>query len=197
MRIVISEFMSLDGVVQAPGGAEEDTDDGFTNGGWSMPYFDPEAMGTAIDEVMQATEALLFGRRTWQVMAGAWPERAGDPFADTMNAIPKYVASRTLSQEDLGWNNSKLLPADAVFEAVADLRGRAGGDVQVMGSASLVRDLVAHDLVDEYRLMIEPIVLGGGKGIFPIDGTARPLDLVSASTSSTGVHICTYRPAGR
>jgi dihydrofolate reductase len=114
-----------------------------------------------------------------------------------MNAIPKYVASRTLSQEDLGWNNSKLLPADAVFEAVADLRGRAGGDVQVMGSASLVRDLVAHDLVDEYRLMIEPIVLGGGKGIFPIDGTARPLDLVSASTSSTGVHICTYRPAGR
>ena len=197
MRIVISEFMSLDGVVQAPGGAEEDTDGGFTNGGWSMPYFDPEAMGTAIDEVMQATEALLFGRRTWQVMAGAWPDRAGDPFADTMNAIPKYVASRTLSQEDLGWNNSKLLPADAVFEAVADLRGRAGGDVQVMGSASLVRDLVAHDLVDEYRLMIEPIVLGGGKGIFPIDGTARPLDLVSTTTSSTGVHICTYRPAGR
>ena len=197
MRIVISEFMSLDGVVQAPGGAEEDTDGGFTNGGWSMPYFDPEAMGTAIDEVMQGTEALLFGRRTWQVMAGAWPDRAGDPFADTMNAIPKYVASRTLAQEDLGWNNSKLLPADAVFDAVADLRGRAGGDVQVMGSASLVRDLVAHDLVDEYRLMIEPIVLGGGKGIFPIDGTARPLDLVSTTTSSTGVHICTYRPAGR
>ena len=97
MRIVISEFMSLDGVVQAPGGAEEDTDGGFAHGGWSMPYFDPEAMGAAIDEAMQATEALLFGRRTWQVMAGAWPGRAGDPFADRMNAIPKYVASRTLS----------------------------------------------------------------------------------------------------
>ena len=110
MRIVISEFMSLDGVVQAPGGAEEDTDGGFTNGGWSMPYFDPEAMGAAIDEVMQGTEALLFGRRTWQVMAGAWPDRAGDPFADTMNAIPKYVASRTLAQEDLDVEQLEAAP---------------------------------------------------------------------------------------
>ena len=196
MRIVISEFMSLDGVVQAPGGAEEDTDGGFSNGGWSMPFFDPDAMGGAIGEVMDATEALLFGRRTWQVMAGAWPGRAGDPFADQMNAIPKYVASRTLGPEDLSWNNTTLLPADGAIAAIAELRARDGGDLQVMGSASLVRELVGQDLVDEYRLMIEPIVLGGGKSIFPTDGTARPLELVSSTTSATGVHVCTYRPAG-
>ncbi len=196
MRIVISEFMSLDGVVQAPGGAEEDTDGGFTNGGWSMPFFDPEAMGGAIGEAMATTEALLFGRRTWQVMAAAWPERAGDEFADHMNSIPKYVVSRTLGPDDLTWNNTTLLPGDGALEAIAGLRARDGGDLHVLGSASLARDLVGQDLVDEYRLMIEPIVLGGGKSIFPTDGTARPLELVSTTTSSTGVHICTYRPAG-
>jgi dihydrofolate reductase len=196
MRIVISEFMSLDGVVQAPGGSEEDTDGGFAHGGWSMPFFDPATMGPAIDEVMQATEALLFGRRTWQVMAGAWPGRAGDPFADRMNEIRKYVASRTLSEGDLGWTNSKLLPADDVIGAVQRLRDENGGDIQVMGSASLARELIANGLVDEYRLMIEPIVLGGGKRLFPDDGRSRTLELVSTSTSGTGVHICTYRPAG-
>jgi dihydrofolate reductase len=153
-------------------------------------------MGAAIGEDMATTEALLFGRRTWQVMAAAWPERAGDPFADQMNAIPKYVASRTLGADDLTWNNTTLLPADGALAAVAALRARDGGDLQVMGSANLARDLVAQDLVDEYRLMIEPIVLGGGKSIFPTDGTARPLELVSTTTSGTGVHICTYRPAG-
>ena len=110
MRIILSDFMSLDGVVQAPGGRDEDTDGGFANGGWSMPFFDLETMGSAIDEVMQSTGALLFGRRTWQTMAAAWPSRAGDPFADRMNEIPKYVASRTLSQEDLDWPNSTCSP---------------------------------------------------------------------------------------
>jgi dihydrofolate reductase len=195
MQIILSDFMSLDGVVQAPGGREEDTDGEFAHGGWSMPYFDVDAMGSAIGDVMAGTEALLFGRRTWQGMAAAWPGRAGDPFADRMNEIPKYVASRTLSEGDLDWNNTTLLPADGVVEAVADLRARDGRDIQVMGSASLARDLIARDLVDEYRLMIEPIVLGGGKSIFPADGTARPLELVSTTTSSTGVQICTYRPA--
>jgi dihydrofolate reductase len=109
MRIVISEFVSLDGVVQGPGGPQEDTDGGFEHGGWSMPYFDVDTMGPAIDEAMQQTEALLFGRRTWETMAGAWPDRAGDPFADKMNEIPKYVASRTLAQDDLDWPNSTLL----------------------------------------------------------------------------------------
>ena len=126
MQIILSDFMSLDGVVQAPGGPEEDTDGGFAHGGWSMPYFDPEAMGPAIDEVMAATDALLFGRRTWQVMAAAWPERAGDPFADRMNEIPKYVASRTLGEDDLTWSDSTLLPADDVIGAVRELRERDG-----------------------------------------------------------------------
>jgi dihydrofolate reductase len=195
MRIVISEFISLDGVVQAPGGKQEDPDGGFAHGGWSMPYFDMDTMGPAIDEVLQGSDALLFGRRTWQVMAGAWPDRAGDPFADRMNEIRKYVASRTLSQDDLEWNNSTLLPADDVLGGVRRLRDEGGGNLQLMGSASFARTLIANDLVDEYRLMIEPIVLGGGKRLFPDDGAARPLELVSTSTSSTGVHICTYRPA--
>jgi dihydrofolate reductase len=196
MRIVVSDFMSLDGVVQAPGGPEEDTDGGFTNGGWSMPYFDPESMGPAIGEVMETTEALLFGRRTWQTMAAAWPGRAGDPFADRMNEIPKYVASRTLSQGDLDWNNSTLLAADDLIGEVAKLRANDGRDIQVMGSPTLARTLISNDLVDEYRLMIEPVVLGGGKRLFPDDGNLRGLELVATSTTGTGVHICTYRPAG-
>ena len=160
-----------------------------------MKYFDPEAMGPVLDEVMATTEALLFGRRTWQTMAAAWPGRAGDPFADRMNEIPKYVASRTLSQDDLTWSGSTLLAADDAIGAVRELRARDGTGLQVMGSASLAAQLVEHDLVDEYRLMIEPILLGGGKRIFPEDGRARPLELVSTTTASTGVLVCTYRPA--
>ena len=194
MRIVLSQFMSLDGVVQAPGGKEEDTDGGFQHGGWSFRWFDQDAMGSAIDEAMQSTEALLFGRRTWRVMADAWPGRAGDPFADRMNEIPKYVASRSLSEGDMEWN-SQLLPADDALGAVRGLREQGSGDMQVMGSASLARQLVEADLVDEDRLMIEPVILGGGKRIFPEDGSMRPLELVSTSTSGTGVHIAVYRPA--
>lgn len=197
MQIILSDFMSLDGVVQAPGGREEDIDGGFTQGGWSMPYFDPEVMGSVIAEVMARTEALLFGRRTWQTMAAAWPGRAGDPFADRMNEIPKYVASRTLTQDDLTWSGSTLLPADDAIGAVRELRGRDGKGLQVMGSPSLAAQLIEHDLVDEYRLMIEPILLGGGKRVFPGDGRARPLELVSTTTAGTGVLICTYRPADR
>ncbi len=111
MRVVVNEFMSLDGVVQAPGGPEEDTEGGFAHGGWSMPYFDPDEMGTFVGEGMGSAEALLFGRRTWQGMAAAWPERAGDPYADQMNSIKKYVASRTLVDDDLGWNNSDVVVA--------------------------------------------------------------------------------------
>jgi dihydrofolate reductase len=195
MRIILSDFMSLDGVVQAPGGAQEDVDAGFAHGGWSHPYFDVEVMGAAVGETMAGTEALLFGRRTWQGMAAAWPERAGDPFADRMNEIPKYVASRTLTQGDLTWDNSTLLPADDAIGAIRELRAREGGGVQVMGSPSLAQQLISHDLVDEYRLMIEPILLGGGKRLFPDDGAARPLELVSSTTASTGVLVCTYRVA--
>jgi dihydrofolate reductase len=194
MRVVVNEFMSLDGVVQAPGGAEEDVDGGFAHGGWSMPYFDPEVMGEAVAAGMNTAEALLFGRRTWQGMAAAWPDRAGDPYADQMNAIRKYVASRTLTQDDLTWNSTLLSPDDAVGD-VAALRKQAGGDLVVWGSASLVTALLGAGLVDELNVMIEPILLGGGKRIFPEDGTARPLQLVKSVTTGTGVQVCTYRPA--
>jgi dihydrofolate reductase len=195
VKIIVSDFVSLDGVAQAPGGREEDTDGGFAHGGWSMPYFDEAAMGAVIDDVMATTEALLFGRRTWQVMAGAWPERAGDPFADRMNEITKYVASRTLGPDDMTWPGSNLLPADDAIGAIRDLREHDGGALQVMGSLSLASQLVEHDLVDEYWLMIEPVTLGGGKRLFPDDGKARPLELISAQETGTGVVICNYRPA--
>jgi len=195
MRIVLSDFMSLDGVVQAPGGADEDRDGGFAHGGWSMPYFDPEAMGAAIGEAADATEALLFGRRTYDTMAGAWPERAGDPFADHMNSIPKYVVSRSYTQDDLTWNNSTLLPSDDVVGAIRELTTRPGGDISVMGSTSIARLCVEHDLVDELLLMIEPILLGGGKRVFAEDGRSRPLELVTSTVASTGVIVCTYRPS--
>ena len=194
MRVVVNEFMSLDGVVQAPGGPEEDTDGGFAHGGWSRPYFDPEVMGPAIADGMATAEALLFGRRTWQGMAAAWPGRAGDPYADQMNAIGKYVASRTLTEADMTWSTT-LLPGDRAVEEIAALRERDGGDLVIWGSASLVTALLAEGLVDEINLMIEPILLGGGKRIFPEDGGARPLELVQSVTTGTGVLVCTYRPA--
>ena len=195
MRIVVSEFISLDGVVQAPGGAQEDTDGGFRHGGWSMPFFDPEVMGTTIDEMSKRTDALLYGRRTWQVMAGAWPGRAGDPFADWINAVEKHVVSNTLSEADLTWGPTTLIRGDDLPAAIAALRERPEGDVNVIGSAQLVRWLLGEDLVDELSLMIEPIVLGGGKGIFPADGEARPFELVSTTTANTGVQICRYQRA--
>ena len=195
MKIILSDFISLDGVVQAPGGPQEDTDGGFAHGGWSHPFFDEEAMGGAFDAVMEDNDALLFGRRTWEVMAGAWPDRAGDPFADAMNSIKKYVASRTLSESDMTWDNSELLPADDAIGAIRKLREQDGRGLQVMGSSNLATQLVEQDLVDEYRLMIEPILLGGGKTIFPADGVARTLELVSVTQAKTGVLVCTYRPA--
>jgi dihydrofolate reductase len=195
MRIVVSEFISLDGVVQAPGGKEEDTDGGFRHGGWSMPFFDVDIMGSAVDAAAKRTDALLYGRRTWQVMAGAWPERAGDQFADHMNSIKKYVASRTLTHDDMTWNNSTLLSRDDAIADITALRAQEGGDLSVMGSATLARTLLAEGLVDELNLMIEPIVLGGGKRIFPEDGVARPMRLVRSVTAGTGVQICTFHPA--
>ena len=195
MRIVVSEFISLDGVVQAPGGAEEDTDGGFQHGGWSMKFFDPEVMGAAIDEASKRTDALLYGRRTWQVMAGAWPGRAGDPFADWINSVEKHVVSDTLTEADLTWGPTSIIRGADLVAGVNALRERNGGDVNVMGSAQLVRSLLEADLVDEMNLMIEPIVLGGGKTIFPTDGSARPFELVSSTPSTTGVQVSRYQRA--
>jgi dihydrofolate reductase len=197
MRITLTDFISLDGVVQAPGGREEDTDGGFRHGGWSAPFFDPEAMGPVLSQGMAQAEALLFGRRTWDGMASAWPDRAGDPYADQMNAIHKYVVSRTLTAEEASsrWNNTTLLAGDDVIGAIREIRDRRGDrGIVVWGSASLALQLIENDLVDEYCLILEPILLGGGKTIFPSDGRARPLELVSVTQGKTGMLVCTYRP---
>jgi dihydrofolate reductase len=194
MRLVIIEFMSLDGVVQAPGGPDEDTDGGFAHGGWTHPFFDPEVVGRAFDEAMIETQALLFGRRTWQTMAAAWPERAGDSFADQMNAIPKYVVSETLGDDELTWDNTSRIPGNEAVDRIRELHVSDGGDLLVMGSSALARTLLREGLVDELRLLIMPVILGGGKTIFPDDGALRTLELVSTVTSGTGVNVSTYRP---
>jgi dihydrofolate reductase len=196
MQIILSHFLSLDGVAQAPGGPDEDTSGGFAHGGWSMPYFDVDAMGPVLDAVLQRSDAILFGRRTWQVAAQAWPERGGDPFSDKINTITKYVASRTLTADEVAkWSGSELLPADDALGAIRALREREGGGLYVLGSATLAQNLIDADLVDEYVLMLEPVLLGGGKSIFPSSGHKRPLELVSAQPTSTGVVMLTYRPA--
>ena len=194
MKLAVTQFITLDGVVQAPGGPEEDTDGDFRHGGWSQRYFDEEVMGPVFDAGSIAAEAFLFGRRTWQTMAAAWPSRAGDPFADRINTIDKYVASRTLAQEDLTWENSHLLPAKDVFGAIRDLKSRGEGDLAVMGSAQLTRGLISNGLVDQLTLMLHPLVLGGGKSIFPGDGHARRFEFISSTPTSTGVQILVYRP---
>ena len=192
MHIILIDFMSLDGVVQAPGGPKEDTDGGFAHGGWSHPFFD-ETVGGGFDDALTKADALLFGRRTWQTMAAAWPDRAGDPFADRMNAIAKYVVSATLGDDELTWNNTTRIPGDEAVARIRELRETDGGDLVVMGSATLARTLLSEGLIDELRLLIEPVILGGGKSIFPDDGAMHPLELVSTVTSGTGVHVSRYR----
>jgi dihydrofolate reductase len=195
MRVVVSEFMSLDGVVQAPGGPQEDTSGGFRHGGWSMQFFDPEVMGKVISEIAEQGGALLQGRRTYQVSAAAWPERGGDPFADWINRVQKHVVSDTLSEADLTWGPAKLIRGTDLLTEVAALRAQPGGDIYVYGSLSVVRALLAANLLDELILMIEPITLGGGKTLFPNDGEMRKFELISATSATTGVQVCRYRPA--
>ena len=196
MRVVISEFMSLDGVVQAPGGPDEDTTGGFRHGGWSMQYFDPEVMGPVIDEFANRSEALLQGRRTYQVSSAAWPERSGG-FADWINAAQKYVVSDSLSDADVAsWAPTSIIRAADLLTEVARLREQPGGDIYVYGSLTVARALLTGGLVDELVLMIEPITLGGGKRLFPDDGEARRFELVSAATATTGVQVCRYQPVG-
>ena len=194
MRIVINEFMSLDGVVQAPGGPEEDTDGGFTQGGWTHPYFD-EVVGGAFDAALKDADALLFGRRTWQTMAAAWPERAGDPFADRMNSIPKHVVSSTLGRRRADVDQHHPHPRRLGRRPHPGAARGRGRDLLLMGSPTLARTLLHEGLADELRLLIMPVIVGGGKTIFPTDGALRPLELVSTVISGTGVHVCTYRAA--
>jgi dihydrofolate reductase len=194
MQVVVSEFMSLDGVVQAPGGADEDTSGGFRHGGWSFQYFDPEVMGSVVNEFAERNEVLLQGRRTYQVSAAAWPERSGDPFAEWINRAQKYVVSDTLSDGDVTWQPTTIIRGADLVSTVAALRDKPGGDIYVYGSLSVVRTLLTAGLVDELVLMIEPITLGGGKTLFPADGEMRRFQLTSATTAATGVQLCRYRP---
>ena len=154
----------------------------------------PGALSCIGETPAAGREVLLQGRRTYQVSAAAWPERSGDPFSDWINRAQKYVVSDTLSESDLTWTPTTIIRGKELVEKVSALRKQPGGDIYIYGSLSVVRALLTEGLVDELVLMIEPITLGGGKTLFPTDGEARKLELISAQTAKTGVQICRYRP---
>ena len=193
-KVIVNEFMSLDGVVQAPGGADEDTSGGFEHGGWHMRYFDELSQKWVLESIVEAGGFLL-GRRTYEGFAAHWPNASEEEqvVAQPLNTRPKYVASRTLT-EPLAWQNSTVLQGDVV-NAVAALKQEDGGDLLVIGSTELVQTLIEHDLVDEFHLMIDPLIVGGGKRIFRDDGALRPLRLVDSKVTTTGAILATYAPA--
>jgi dihydrofolate reductase len=194
-KVVVDEWMSLDGVVQAPGNSEEDTTGGFQHGGWHMRYFDEMSQSWVVTQLTEAGGFLL-GRRTYEILAGYWPHASEEEqvVAQPLNTKPKYVASTTLN-EPLAWGNCSVLQGD-VGAAVQALKQEDGGDVHVIGSTQLVRTLIEHDLVDEFQLMIDPVVLGGGKRIFPDDGSLRSLRLVDSQVTTTGAILATYATGG-
>jgi dihydrofolate reductase len=194
-KVIVNEFLSLDGVAQAPGAADEDTSGGFEHGGWHLGYFDDASQQWVLKSIVEAGGFLL-GRRTFEIFAAYWPNAPEEEqvIAVPLNTQPKYVASTTLS-EPLEWQNSTVLQGD-VSQAVAALKQEDGADVHVIGSTQLVQSLVEHDLVDEFRVMIDPLVLGGGKRIFRDDGKLRPLRLVDHQVTTTGAILATYAPAG-
>ncbi len=192
MKTLITEFISLDGVVQAPGGQGEDPAGGFAHGGWSMKYFDPEVMGGLFSELAKQSNALLQGRRTYQVSAAAWPNQSGDEFSDWINSVQKYVVSNTLTKADITWNPTTIIRGKDFVKTVSKLRAQPGGYIYAYGSAMTVQSLLAADLVDELLLTIEPIILGGGKTIFAANGKAIPFELVSTAKASTGAQVCRY-----
>ena len=188
-KIIVSEFVSLDGVMQAPGGKDEDTEGGFAHGGWTMPYWHDE-IGAHFAQVMSESDALLLGRKTWQIHGGAFePMAEGDPFGDVMNAIPKYVVSTTLGDAS-AWRNSTLIK-DNVVEQVRALKEQPGKNILIDGSSVLIHTLARNDLVDEYHLMVYPLVLGGGKKLFA-DGAPLTLRLDEARPLPTGVVLMRY-----
>jgi dihydrofolate reductase len=189
-ELVLFESLSLDGVMQAPGRADEDTRDGFAHGGWVGAYADPD-QGRLAAESMATTEALLFGRRTYEDFYRVWPGRTDNPFTEVLNNAPKYVASRTLT-DPLPWQNSTLLTGDAMT-AVGDLKARLARNVVVLGCGDLAGQLLQHGLVDQMILMICPLTLGGGRRLFPTDGRLSRFTLRSATTSAAGVIMATYR----
>jgi len=195
-RLIVQEWVSLDGVVQAPGSPNEDKSGGFRHGGWHLRYFDEMSRNWVVANLTEAG-GYLFGRRTYENFAGHWPNASAEEqvLAQPLNTKPKYVASTTLA-EPLAWQNSTLLKGD-VSAAVAALKQKDGGDLLVIGSAKLLQSLVDHDLVDEFRLMIDPLVVGGGKRVFGNDGVLRQLRLVESRVTTTGAILATYAPAVR
>jgi dihydrofolate reductase len=190
-KLLAVESLTLDGVMQAPGRPDEDTRGGFEHGGWAVPYAD-QAMGRAMGVRMAQRGSIVLGRRTYEDFAGYWPKQEDNPYTEALNRAQKYIASTTLS-EPLPWENSTLLEGDAV-DALAALKEADGGNLTVIGSGELVRSLITRGLIDEYLLLIHPLVLGSGQRFFP-DGAFARLELVDSLTTTTGVVIATYRPA--
>jgi dihydrofolate reductase len=193
-KVIADEWLTLDGVIQAPGQPDEDPSGGFQHGGWHIGYFDDLAQRQVVDSVVNAGGFLL-GRRTYEIFAAHWPNASEEEqvLAEPLNSKPKHVASRTLT-EPLAWQNSTVLQGD-VSDAVAALKQEDGEDLHVIGSSQLVQTLVERDLVDEFQVMIDPLVVGGGKRLFRDDGVRRPLRLVDSQVTTTGVIIATYAPA--
>jgi dihydrofolate reductase len=191
--LTLTTFLSLDGVMQAPGGPGEDESGGFPHGGWVFPHFDAD-MGKTMEEIFKKADAFLLGRRTYDIFAAYWPQITdpNDPIATQLNALPKFVASRTRSS--FGWNNTSHVRD--VVKAAAELKQRFSREVQVHGSCGLAQTLIENDLVDEYRLLVFPVMLGTGKRLFGSGAVPRTLRLVRSSTTSTGVVVSVYRPAG-
>ncbi len=193
-KLVVGTFLTLDGVMQAPGAPEEDRDGGFEHGGWSVKFWD-DMMGQLIVEQVRRPDALLLGRRTYEIFAAHWPRVTdpNDPVAPKLNSVRKYVVSRTLHKAE--WNNSVLISRDAAAQ-VARLKEETGGEIGVSGSGNLIQTLLKHDLVDEFELWVFPVVVGPGKRLFA-DGTVpRALRLVDTKVSTTGVAIHRYERAG-
>jgi len=193
-KVIVTEWMSLDGVVQSPAYADEDRSGGFRHGGWHPRYFESVSMNWVLENVTGAGGFLL-GRRTYEVFAAHWPTAGKEEqaLAQPMNNLPKYVASRTL-REPLAWQSSRLLEGD-VAEAVNALKREAGRDLLLIGSTVLAQTLIERDLVDELRLMIDPVVLGGGKRIFRDDGALERWRLVHSQATTTGAILATYAAA--
>jgi dihydrofolate reductase len=192
-RISVSNNVTLDGVMQAPGRPDEDPRGGFEHGGWATPYFD-SVMAEEAGKGMARGGAMLFGRRTYEDFASVWPKMPADNmFAKVLNSAEKYVVSRTL-EEPLPWEHSTLIGGDAP-QTVADLKGSDGPDLVILGSGELIRSLMPHDLIDEFRLLIHPLVLGSGRRLFEGEATFEKFELVDSKTTTTGVIIATYRLA--
>ncbi|WP_326599327.1 dihydrofolate reductase family protein [Streptomyces sp. NBC_01803] len=192
-KLMVTTFVSLDGVMQAPGGADEDRDGGFEHGGWAVPHIDRHVIELMAALVGRA-DALLLGRKTYDVFAATWPlAPADDPIGAKLNSVPKYVASRT--PRTLSWNNATPLSGD-VAEAVGELKRGAGGEIQVHGSGELIQTLIAHDLVDEFHLLVFPVLIGSGKRLFGEGTVPAALRLIDTRATETGLVIATYARDG-